>query len=197
MCQKFFCTTLCISQSVVQNAVKNKDFVGKYSKDKDPRGMCGAHNKTPPEKVQEVHDHIRSFPSMESHYVRKKSKRQYLDRKLSIAKMHSIYVDECTKKNSKPVSEIIYRRIFCNDFNLGFFKPKKDQCLICTKYARSDAKDKTELEKQFAEHNARKEACNKEKENYKIRIFYLLLLIYKPYFRYLVETLVFYITRAN
>lgn len=169
VCQKFFCTTLCISQSVVQNAVKNKDFVGQYSKDKDPRGMCGAHNKTRPEKVQEVHDHILSFPSMESHYVRKKSKRQYLDRKLSIAKMYSLYVDECKKKNSKPVSEITYRRIFCNDFNLGFFKPKKDQCLICTKYARYDAKDNTELEKQFAEHIARKEACNKEKENDKIK----------------------------
>ncbi|CAK1598425.1 unnamed protein product [Parnassius mnemosyne] len=169
VCQKFFCKTLCISQSVIHNAIKNRDLIGHFKQDNDPRRRRAPTNKTPSEKVEEVCNHIRSFPSMESHYIRKDSKRVYLDCKLSIGKMYSLYVEECEKRNSKPVSEITYRRIFGNDFNLGFFKPKKDQCLICTKYARGDANSNPNLEVEYREHMARKEACNNEKAKDKER----------------------------
>ncbi|CAK1579995.1 unnamed protein product [Parnassius mnemosyne] len=169
VCQKFFCKTLCISQSVIHNAIKNRDLIGHFKQDNDPRRRRAPTNKTPSEKVEEVRNHIRSFPSMESHYIRKDSKRMYLDCKLSIGKMYSLYVEECEKRNSKPVSEITYRRIFGNDFNLGFFKPKKDQCLICTKYARGDANSNPNLEVEYREHMARKEACNNEKAKDKER----------------------------
>lgn len=38
----------------------------------------------------------------------------------------------------------MYKKIFCENHNLSFFKPKKDQCLICEKYkksAKSQSKD--------------------------------------------------------
>lgn len=169
VCQKFFCKTLCIAQSVVHNAVKNRDLVGHFKQDQDPRGRHEPVNKTLPEKVEEVRNHIRSFPSMESHYIRKDSKRQYLDCKLSIGKMYYLYVEECKKSLSKPVSEITYRRIFGSDFNLGFFRPKKDQCLICMRYARGDLKNKPDLELNYQEHVQRKEASMAEKAKDKER----------------------------
>jgi len=42
-----------------------------------------------------------------------------------------------TKKNGsdkEPISAAIYRKVFCTEFNLSFFKPKKDQCSVCSTY---------------------------------------------------------------
>lgn len=46
--------------------------------------------ETPPEKLNEVIDHIKSFPTVESHYCRSSSTRQYLQPGLSVAKMYSL-----------------------------------------------------------------------------------------------------------
>lgn len=169
VCQSFFCKTLCISPSVVTNAVVNRDSLGMYSKTSDPRGRHVPKNKTSLEQLQEVHEHIKSFPTMESHYVRKCIKRKYLDSSLSVYKMYKLYEEECQKNGSSPVSEATYRKIFSSDYNLGFFVPKKDQCLICTKYNRLKGEEKLDMEKEYQEHTERKKTCNEEKEKDKVR----------------------------
>ena len=45
-------------------------------------------NKTSEARVYGVRYHIESFPTVESHYTRKMSKRQYLNGNLSITKMY-------------------------------------------------------------------------------------------------------------
>ncbi|KAJ2952412.1 hypothetical protein O0L34_g6719 [Tuta absoluta] len=77
VCQSFFCKTLCISPSVVTDAVAKCDSMGTYSRKSDPRGRHEPINKTPARQLQEVHEHINAFPTMESHYVRKRIKRKY------------------------------------------------------------------------------------------------------------------------
>ena len=52
-----------------------------------------------------------------------------------------LYKDICESKGIEPVKEGKYRQIFCDDFNLSFFKPKKDQCSLCAKYTRHQGND--------------------------------------------------------
>ncbi|KAJ8940580.1 hypothetical protein NQ314_010658 [Rhamnusium bicolor] len=159
--KKFFLKTLCISKEVVEHAFEKKGtgalFIGE-----DNRGKKEPHNKTKPEEIEKVKMHIESFPVMESHYTRK-STRQYLDSKLTIAKMHSLYQEICEKEACKPVSLITYRRIFCQNYNYSFFKPKKDQCQICMSYKSRGLEKTAELESKYRDHVARKEDCNTAK----------------------------------
>lgn len=71
--------------------------------------------------------HIESFPTMDAHYVRKQSRRKYLPQDLNITKMWHLYKSECDSKGINSVSQAKYRKIFCDEYNYSFFKPKKDQ----------------------------------------------------------------------
>lgn len=167
VCQNFMTKTLCISPDVLKLAIKNKNAQGFYTQD-DKRGQKEPPHKTKVDIFNHVKSHIESFPSMESHYVRKSSNRRYLDSSLSIRKMHALYVEHCKETDiTEPVTKITYRRIFSKNYNLSFFVPKKDQCLICSNYAK--ASDKSKLEENYKEHMKRKDICNTEKEKDKER----------------------------
>ncbi|CAG5055886.1 unnamed protein product [Parnassius apollo] len=144
VCQKFFCYTLAISPSVVNDAIRKRNDMGLY-KDSDKRGKHEPPNKTNEADVNFMKKHIESFPVMEPHYIRQTSKRRYLDALLSITKMHQLYKDKCTENNMIPVSEITYRRIFCTHYNFSFFVPKKDQCLICSNFNKASDDEKLVL----------------------------------------------------
>ena len=45
-----------------------------------------------------------------------------------------------------------YRDIFNTEFNISFFKPKKDQCDRCVVYAVATNKEKMELETEYQQH---------------------------------------------
>lgn len=60
----------------------------------------------------------------------------------------------------EPVSEITYKRIFCNNYNLSFYKPKKDQCQLCTRYNTEKDTLKKILEPEYNRHIQRKNECN-------------------------------------
>ncbi|CAH0556484.1 unnamed protein product [Brassicogethes aeneus] len=158
----FFIKTLCISKEVVEHAFNKKGTGGLYTGG-DQRGKREPHNKTKSKDIENVKRHIESFPVLELHYSRKSTKRQYLDCKLTIAKMHSLYKEICIKDACKPVSLITYRRIFCQNYNYSFFKPKKDQCQICMSYKSHVSEKSTELENKYQNHVARKEDCNAAK----------------------------------
>ncbi|GFR92438.1 7-cyano-7-deazaguanine tRNA-ribosyltransferase [Elysia marginata] len=135
VCQKFFLSTLIlnISSGPIDKAINGKSD-GSAFNEKDQRGRHKAWNKTPEEKIQAVKDHINMFPRIESHYTRKSSKRMYPDPNLSIAKMYQLFTEYCQENNLEPASERTYRKIFCEEFNLSFFKPKKDICATCHRY---------------------------------------------------------------
>ena len=81
----------------------------------DQRGRHEPPNKTPPEKLELVKEHIESFPAYESHYSRKDNpNRKYLSPSLSISKMYQLFKDFCS------VSEWKYRQIFNTHFNYTF-----------------------------------------------------------------------------
>ncbi len=87
-----------------------------------------------------IRKHIESFPTVESHYIRKSTNRQYLATDLNIKRMYEAYACKCKEAGTEAVNEPIYRRIFNEEYNMSFHVPKKDQCTLCNKYhsAKSD-----------------------------------------------------------
>lgn len=154
---------------MIEHAFKHSGMGGVFEGD-DQRGKKEPFNKTKPEDFEKVKSHTESFPVMLPHYTRKSTKRKYLDSKLSISKMHSLYKEKCETDGSKPVSLITYRRIFCNNYNYSFHKPKKDLCQICLQYNEcKDSEKKEQLRKNYESHVSRKEDCNPSKTNDKAR----------------------------
>jgi hypothetical protein len=102
---------------------------------------------------------------MESLYARKSSNKQYLAHDLSIKRMWQLYKDWCSSKGYLPVKESKYRQIFCEKFNMSFYKPKKDQCSMCTKYIRHKSEDTltADLQKEYEIHQQQKVEAREEK----------------------------------
>jgi hypothetical protein len=69
----------------------------------DRRGKKIPYNKSKNEDVVFVKQHIPMFPKMESHYCRRKTQRRYLDTKLSITKMFSLYTEFCRTNDRIPL----------------------------------------------------------------------------------------------
>ncbi|CAK1600206.1 unnamed protein product [Parnassius mnemosyne] len=161
VCKNYFMSTLCISTGPIETAVKHVDDHGVFTK-MDNRGRQAPANKTPGEQIQEVKNHIESFPVIDSHYCRKKTTRKYLEPTLSISKMYDLYVQKIKESNKVPVKLNIYKKVFGTEYNLAFYHPKKDQCSICNNYK----KDKTNINIQidYTQHIERKEASYRSKE---------------------------------
>lgn len=166
VCKPFFLKTLSISHGPVENALSNRGDSGMYQ-NQDKRGSHTPKNKTPDTVLNAIKEHIESFPVMESHYCRTSTKRKYLDPQLSIRKMYDLF--KSSLPNPPPFNiptEIIYRRYFYNNFNLSFFRPKKDNCLTCEKFLKS----KTIDEHEYLAHMQRKEEAYTAKEADKKRV---------------------------
>lgn len=150
VCANFFEKTLNISNGPITTGA-----TGCFS-GSDKRGKKEPGNKTSEVDVSLVKEHIESFPAMESHYTRKQSNKMYLESGLSILKMYELYQSLCLERNATPVKQCTYRRIFCNNYNLSFFKPKKDLCAICSKYKEARAEQKGDMEIDYSLHLIRK-----------------------------------------
>ncbi|MES9882503.1 MAG: hypothetical protein ABW185_16670 [Sedimenticola sp.] len=169
VCKEFFLKTLDVGKKTVEYALKCKVhgvFVGK-----DARGSSTPINKTSEEDTKIINDHIKSFATVDPHYTRKDTKRQYLARELNIRKMYSLYVDKCKESGGKPVHEKVYRSTFCREHNLSFYHPKKDQCQVCNHYddMKSAGTVTPLVEQRYVDHQARKKRARLEKENDKKR----------------------------
>ena len=153
----FFTSTLCIGHSPVTEAIRGSGpsgtFVGVDRRGKHPPGT-----KTKKDDLDLVRAHINKFPRTPSHYTRCRSKREYLDPKLSIQKMYELYLEDMAQNHSekKPVKSAIYRRIFCTEYNLSFFKPKKDQCQLCSRYSLLVDGEKENMKGKYDAHITRK-----------------------------------------
>nr|CAH7729952.1 unnamed protein product [Callosobruchus chinensis] len=172
VCLNFFCKTFAISHRVVETCMKNISSSGMYI-GYDKRKDTKPHNLTDEGTALLVHEHIDSFPRVESHYCRKDSTKQYLGSDLNISIMHRLYCEDfCASKNIQPVSRFIYQKIFHQyEPALDFFIPKKDQCYKCNAY--KSATDKTLLLEEYESHKKREKDAmlmkKKDKEKLLLR----------------------------
>ncbi|KAK3907355.1 NAD kinase, partial [Frankliniella fusca] len=157
VCQTMFLNTFDISITVVKTAVN------KNSPDKRGLNMA-AKKRMAPEMIQNVKNHIKEFPTVESHYCREDSRRKYLDENLSTAKMHQLYI---MQRGALPNTATLrqYRDIFNTCFNLSFFKPKKDQCADCVQWERSSPEEKEAFAQTHEEHVENKNTARQLKKS--------------------------------
>lgn len=164
VCKKFFSSTLRLSNNAIATALKNENLNGTFGRAGDKRGSAPAINKTPDIDHKLVCDHISSYPAVEPHYVRKDSTKKYLDSSLDKAKMYRNYCTDSLSKGKTPVSKTTFLRILDKEFpDLGFHKPKKDQCATCTKFQNLDGEAKEAFRPDYEDHIRRKEEAKSEK----------------------------------
>lgn len=100
----------------------------------DKRGKHSSRpHKTSPEAVNGVHEHIKAMPKYRSHYSRQENPNKvYLGCELTIRSLYrDYYLSFCQERGLPTVSEDKYRRIFCEQYNIGFKFPKSDTCNKC------------------------------------------------------------------
>ena len=169
VCKKFFLSTIDIGKKSVTYAMKKKQqgvFVGD-----DKRGKNTPKNKTPDASLDFIRTHIESFPTVASHYTRQHSARKYLNSNLTINTMYQLYREKCKKESKRATGFFVYRNIFCTEYNLGFHKPKKDQCSLCTIYdnAKQFGELTDEITEKYEEHQRLKRESRYAKEKDKAR----------------------------
>lgn len=55
-------------------------------------------NKIPEDNTNRIIDHIKSFPTVESHYCRNDTAKQYLEENLNVTEMYDFYVQKCNNE---------------------------------------------------------------------------------------------------
>ena len=164
VCKQYFLQTFQISNGRLERALQRARV---SSPGEDLRGKHTPVNKTPEQQMQNVREHISSFPAYQSHYTRSHNpNRKYLDSSLNVRLMYNLYKENCSSDNISPVSEAIYRNIFHRDFNLHFHVPSKDTCVKCDLFkgkweCSTDIKEKNELKIQHDLHLAKAENARK------------------------------------
>ncbi|KAF2891333.1 hypothetical protein ILUMI_14840, partial [Ignelater luminosus] len=88
------------------------------------------------------------------------SKKKYLERDLNLKKMYNLYVMD----RDNPVSFQSYSDIFNYEYNISFFKPKKDMCDKCEEHKYNTNPSENQL-KDYADHMKRKQLGALEREN--------------------------------
>lgn len=84
--------------------------------------------------------------------------------------MYQLYKEHC-EKNQQPdeVKFGTYSKIFNTQYNLSFFKPKKDTCRICEKQKNMSEEEKAKDEHNYQVHIKNKDLARAEKELDKIK----------------------------
>ena len=112
----------------------------------DRRGRYGHKNKISEDKSRLVIKHIKSIPTMTSHYSRASSPNvKYLAIEVrSVTQMYDLYKDwllfddELTEELRIPVTKHYYEDMIKSQFqHLKIYQPRSDTCKTCDKF-RSD-----------------------------------------------------------
>ena len=128
VCQRFFLSTVDIDEKRVCTALKTMSSdTGAVGP--DGRGYHKKHH-TVSDRENVVIEHISGFKTIESHYVSKTAKSQYLPQELTVKAMYRMYVDD-QQGHERVEKYDFYKRVFNEKFNLKFQKNKKDRCDKC------------------------------------------------------------------
>lgn len=111
--------TLNINNGPINTAFNHINSGGTFSSE-DKRGKHAPSNKTSDDIINKIKNHIESFPVIESHYVRKTSKRMFLDCKLSINKLYALYCKQHENDEQLPCLTV-YKKVFGTNYNYAFF----------------------------------------------------------------------------
>ncbi|XP_069357325.1 uncharacterized protein [Maniola hyperantus] len=151
VCKQFLAATLNISNKTIYSIVKNAS--GGCARE-DMRGKCEPPNKTKKPTIDAVNRFIKNLPAVPSHYCRQDSSKVYLPQEYkNVTNLYKLYKQHYVDQDVDVVSDRIFRKIFQDNFNIGFHVPKKDKCLKCLQYKNNNNPEK---QKEKEEHEIEK-----------------------------------------
>lgn len=164
VCKAFYLGVLSISQIRISYFYTHKRKGITKTPSKDHRGTTTSL-RIKDKKRQEIRDHIEMFPRVPSHYCRSSSSREYLERSLSLSKMYDLYLEYCRENNLTSEKKWLYCQVFNEEYNIGFHKPKKDLCDICSEYDLRKQENivSGDLEEKYRKHIEAKLSAREEK----------------------------------
>lgn len=165
VCKDFFMKTLDIGPKMIEIALKKKS--GGTAAMGDKRGRHVPANKTKDDMLHRIRKHIESFPKMNSHYARKDTSREFLSADLNVRKMYNLFSSKCQTDGVDTCTEKTYRKVFNEEYNISFHRPKKDLCSTCETYKikQKENLNDSETDEKYKEHIIRKEQARNEKSN--------------------------------
>lgn len=161
VCKTMFLNTLSVGERTVNTAL-SKWCSGGGTISPDKRG--GVRVIVIDDEIKQgVINHVKTFQPIESHYVRKKSTKLYLDGELTFTKMFTLYNEWCATENITKKAKTVrqYRDIINQNLNISFHKPKKDICNECHIYD-ANKNTMTEEDKQKQEQHLKSKTLSRE-----------------------------------
>lgn len=170
VCKLFFRNTLDINDRPIRTVLAKKNQVAGAVMAEDKRGKHGNQPKMDETMKRRIVDHINKIPKIESHYMRAKTTKHFIEGGRTITDIYNDYVTDCKRENVSFCNFNYFYNIFTNDFNLSFFVPKKDQCGMCVAYENATEEEKATLKAEHDEHLIEKTMARKEKESDKEKL---------------------------
>ena len=162
VCEKMFTLTFGITSKKVQVDLKKQQSgstfrhfaIGQKSK---------KWVKTNQENEEKIKAHLMKYRTVSYHYKRKYSSKLYFEQNLTHAKIYKNF------KRDNPDIKVGLTKFIAvlKTFNVKFYKPKNDQCFLCTKYKNSSKEP--EITKNYMEHIERKQQARLQKDADKVR----------------------------
>ena len=134
VCFLGFKNILGVSEKRIRTAIRSVSETGTPQRDR--RGTNRPRHAMAESRRLLVEKHIKSFPTVTSHYTRAKSPHmRYFEKNMSSKRMHRLYrewLDEYDE--SENAVKLSYYRTVLRGFRLGFRPPNTDTCAKCDRF---------------------------------------------------------------
>lgn len=167
VCKSMFLNTLAVGEKMILNWVNSANNHGILQGSDIRRQTSTLKRKASQDKqrVNNMKNFLESLPKLESHYCRKSTGKFYFEQNFKCkSEVYNLYKDHCKMEEEVPLSNCKFYNELDN-MNLALFKPRKDQCDLCSSYkvkqipeevytkhikAKNEARDEKDLDKKRA-----------------------------------------------
>lgn len=167
VCKTFFLNTLDISDRMIRTVKSKTDEHGILKT--DFRGMTSNH-KSDEVLISDIKEFINSIPRTDSHYTRQSSTREFIDGGKTIVDLFKDFENIQRQKNKPAGKYCTFYKVFTTQFNISFFRPRKDQCDLCLQFQNSSAEEKNAIQEKYDRHLEEKALSRQEKYNDRCKI---------------------------
>ncbi|KAL0830179.1 hypothetical protein ABMA28_003636 [Loxostege sticticalis] len=168
VCKTFFIKTLDISDRVIRTVKSKIDEHGVLAQ--DLRGQHSNHLRVDEQLLNDIKQFIDAIPRIESHYIRQYSTREYIDGGKTISDLFRDSKENQNKNNRAAGKYCTFYKVFTQEYNISFFRPRKDQCDLCLLYKNSTPEQKLLLKESYDAHLEEKKLSRQEKYDYRCKI---------------------------
>ncbi|CAB3231933.1 unnamed protein product [Arctia plantaginis] len=163
VCKLFFKNTLGITDRPIRTVMFKRNKLAGTILAGDTRGKHSNHPKIDESIRSAIKTHIESITKIDSHYTRANTSKEFIDGSRTIAEVHKDYVDISKRQNVPYGNYMLFYKIFTEDYNISFFKPKKDRCDTCAIYENCENEYKENRKEYYESHLIEKDICREEK----------------------------------